>query len=383
MKYIIFTCILFFLAPGVMAYGTPGIIFISHVYQDQLMYYDETKGNLVSYNTQTQNQQPLTQISPNEQTLYQKATQDRNLFSQEETSQAPLRQIYFNKTLDKALIYGNNVPFDSYPFFNPNSQADRLWWIYDLETSEATPLDDNLTAVNWYSEDEIIYVFNDSEVSVAPASNPSDFEVLTVTVGNSVDPSKPIQANDRHQLIPFEDGYFIGQEGNFSFHSTSGTAQALPSQDRFVIYTQEEIQVMNWQGDVISTITDIDPIQKALVIDSNTIAVLFQDGTTETYTPEGTSQPLSISEDAIENIFYSNADTPHILTISQSDTLYLYNTDTQENINTIRDSSPKESELSPEQPSSGPETSSQIWLAIAGIILLIGAGGIAWFTRKK
>lgn len=359
--------------------------FFSYYYEDQLMYYDPISGSIIEYNLKQNNTINTYNIFLSEEEAFQILTNES--ISQEWQGEDIIQNIIFARNNKKALLYTKNILLpqinQTYPFYNPNTSEENLWWIYDFNTNDAIPLSPRFTSVGWYSDNQIIYVFDNTEIAVAPIDTLGDFRVLSQDIPAPVDPLRPIIANSERQLIPLETGYLIGNRGEFRFYPSSGQAQALTSHEKFLVHSSTQIDILDWKGNRVERLVNLKPLMKAQMVSNDTLLILFEDGTVVKYSLNGVTEVLSISEGFIDDMFYADANDPSLSLIVQQGEVFVYDSSTNQIENTIfGDSEALESQRLERQ---SKNTNSPL-VIIGGMIVLIasfGYGLMMWKRRKK
>ena len=360
----------------------------SFVENETLLYYNEAEGSINQVTLPSQISTPILDSIPSPRDTFEFFSQNNLIDQRSITFDSPL-QVQFASNQKRFLIYALNESFDigteSYPFWNSEVQQEALWWIYDINEQRATPLSARFTSVGWYSDTEIIYVFDDREVAVAPINDLGNFRVLTDQVPASSTPNKPIIASRERQLIPLQDGYLIGNRGEFTMYRTSGEAQALASQDTFLIHTATDITILDWNGTVITTLKNLRPLAKALLTSSDSILLLFESGEILLYSFDGTIQQTDILQDFVDDIMFADMNTPSQVLLIQSGNVVVYDVTQNQIDSVIQDDpeSPLDITSNTQRLQRTTTTSVSQILFIGGGVIIVGLIGLGLFIWKK
>ncbi len=298
----------------VQAFGLPEILFPSNVANNEVLVFNPISGYLEKKSVVNNSAQRLSQISPTGISLYRQSERSRS-------SEIAILEVISSPDQSKVLVKATNESFQdsfsNYPFYNQSNASEELWWIYDTELEEVIELSSNFDLVSWYSNEQIIYTFDNREVSIATVSNLDSFETLS-TLPQPVDSDKMIVGNSTNQIIPLERGYLVGSNGEYTFLETLGEAFALPEQDSFVIVLGRNIERYDWRGNLIEVLETPLSIYQALYNGDDTYSVLHESGDLVIYNSEE-DRSNQVSTSQIRNIRYANKDNAsEILLISDS-----------------------------------------------------------------
>ena len=358
----------------------------SGINNNTVIYFNEYTGNVIEHSLEDNSTVILLSLPSAGDVLGQELTDEDSSFDRFEILP---QQINVSQNHDYILFQFNNIDLGSnYDFYSEDSSKEYLWWIYNRQKEDFTQLSERFTSVGWYSDTKIIYVFDDREVAVAPINDLGNFRILTTEVPGSVDPSQRIIANEDHQLIPLEDGYLIGNQGSFTFHRTSGEAQALPSQDRFLIHSSTRIDILDWNGETITSLENLRPLAKALMPSEDSLILLFESGELVLYALDGSVQENVLSKDFISDVSYATVDDPSEIVIVQSGNVFVFNAVRNQIQSVIQDTPDSPIEISTDAPRLqriGAESFSSIGLFVIGVFLIISMilGLFLWKKRKS
>lgn len=281
------------------------------------------------------------------------------------------------------LIYTDNISYPKYnaPFFEPAQKSpDKRWWVYDVNTEEKKILNEKTGLATWYSEKEIIYVFDNKDISVAPVNNLNSFKTLYSPLPSNIDTNKVIVANTKHQIVPLKDGYIIGNNNKFKYiENNEYNIVANPNLDIFLEYNNNQVKILDWSG-VTKLVLENIIIQNAVILNNTEFIVLLQNGQLVKYNLQKKELARIAIEPAITDI-YSIGESDNSLLVQQDNEISLYNINTKEkgvllSTNTPAPTTPVE----PEPNSNG----SNILLLVGGILFLVaGVGVLIWKLRKR
>ncbi len=177
----------------------------SNEVDDTLLYFNEYSGDITSYNLNTAESTILLTLPGGEFQL----TRDQEVDFSELAG-----PIYFSPDNSKMLIFApTSTPLGytaEYPFQISGKDDDHQWWIYDFKTNQPQVLSSDFSHVGWNSDQEIVYVFQNREVAIAPISDLANFRVIDLSLNKTVDISQSIIVQDPSRyVIPLMEEFAI------------------------------------------------------------------------------------------------------------------------------------------------------------------------------
>ncbi len=341
--------------------------------------------NYFLYNTYSQNNEIL-YFDKYDGTIYK---QDLSNGSKETIfdlipSDTDIVQISPDKT--KMLIYTSNISYPKYnaPFFDSTQKSpDKRWWIYDFNTQNKKILNAKINLATWYSENEIVYVFDNKDISIAPVNNLNDFNTLYSKLQSTVDTNKLIIANAENQIVPLKEGYIIGSNNKFKYIKNNNyNIVANPNLDIFLEYNNNQVKILDWSGNQKLVLENLS-IKNTVILNNTEFIVLLQNSQLVKYNLQKQELARVTIEPTITNI-YPIGESDNSFLIQQDNTISLYNINTKEK--GVLLSSSKDTTPNPTTPVEAETTSnnSNILLLIGGILFLVaGVGVFIWKLRRR
>ena len=332
---------------------------------DNILYFNQYDGTIVKQNIATGNEEIVFDLVPSATTSVQ-----------------------ISPDQAKMLIYTPNISYPKYqaPFFDPTQKSpDFRWWIYDFKSQQKTLLGEKINSVSWYSNSEIIYVFNNQEIAIAPIDNLSSFSTLYKKNPMNLDLNKNIISNNINQIVSLKDGYIIGSKNKFKYITSNNyKIAANPNVDFFIEYSSNLVKVINWDGLQQSTL-NLSNIIDVEVMESGFL-VLLSDGQMIKYTNQGKEEARLFLKPEVNNLYYIGLSDK--ILISQNDTVSVYNLNTKENgvdlSNIVTSTDTSLDNSSSEQAQEVSTNNSNILLLVGGIsCLVLGVGVFIWKLRKR
>lgn len=368
---IIYIIIVIFLSTSIhsLAFANDSIYskFLYNTYSknNEILYFDQYDGAIYKQNILQNSKETIFDLIP---------------------SDTDIVQISPDKT--KMLIYTSNISYPKYraPFFDESQKSpDKRWWFYNFNTQDKKILNENISLATWYSENEIIYVFDNKDISIAPISNLSNFQTLYSQLTSNVDTSKIMIANSEHQIVPLKDGYVIGNNNRFKYIKNNDyNTVANPNLDIFLEYNNNQVKILDWNG-VTKLVLENISTKNAVILNSNEFVLLLQNGQLVKYNLKKEELARITIEPTITNI-YSIGESDNSILIKQDNIISLYDMNKREKgISLSINIDDNNSNTTPESTTSvGSDNSSNIILLIGGILFLVaGVGVFFWKLRKR
>jgi hypothetical protein len=338
-------------------------LYPSFAVNNEILYFDQYAGAIVKQNVITGEKSEIFDLIPSATNL-----------------------VSISPEQSKILLYPPNISFPKYqaPFFDSSRKSpDNQWWVYDFNTTNKILLDDKINLVGWYSDNEIIYVFNNKDITVAPTNDLSKFNILYSNIPSNVDINKQIIANDNHQIIPLVDGYLVGNKKNFVYQkSTNYQISANPKLNYFLEYNNSQIKVFDWDSKQVGSIINISN-RKALLLNNDTIAILATNGNLIQYNLQGQEQS-NVSLNPIVTDIYSVDQSGNELLINQNNQIRTYNLLKKEQGTILLSTNTPTPNTDTNSETEQSNTLGNIAILIGGIVFLAGGLGLfIWKLRKR
>ncbi len=355
----------------------------SEVHDGAMMYYDEYQGEIISFDLETSQKTIRLQLPGGKLRI---ESEESAIF---DDMPGPM---YFSPDHSRMLIFAPTSPPRSYqgayPFAIDQADISQRWWIYTFETQEATLLSEDFSHVGWYSNQQIMYIYQDQEVAVTNIDQLDQFEVLQESFSGTASISQPIIANSERFIIPTSTGYIINNRGEVNTYQNQAFTQISTNinQDSVFIFGETFVDILDWNGTVTGQLSNLNPLSSVIPLSDNRLLLLLLDGNLIVYASDGTSVPVTINQQPIDSITPIDPNVPDTVLMSQGENVFVYNiTENRIQATVVQDpESPVEiSNSSGLQRVESTSISPLIIIAGSALILILIGGGLYLWKRSK
>ncbi|MFA6047409.1 MAG: hypothetical protein WCV59_01795 [Parcubacteria group bacterium] len=240
----------------------------------------------------------------------------------------------------KALILSENVlaVLQKLELYSPQRELNSLnWWIYDLDTKKATLLDKKIISIGWASNDQVVYDWDNKNISIASINDPGfkKFTKLTDITGDSDDLNLIVSSVNmgNFTVFPMKKGFYAinSSEKKATYHPLAGGIQKIISdpfeQKYFIIKSGDSIYKYTPRDGNLAATDDAFSATDLAFLNSDSLVIVDTDGKVYSYDiSTKTKLPITLTASGkVSRVFSAGNKEEFIFTIGSN--IYRENTE--------------------------------------------------------
>lgn len=196
----------------------------------------------------------------------------------------------------KALVLAENISatVQNLDFYSSEREYDSLnWWMYDFETGKTVLLDKNIISIGWGSSSEVIYNWNNKDLSGAKINDSglSDYSKLADISGdeNNISTIVSPASLDDTLIFPMQKGFYginLNRKETKHYSLASGIKKLLPntfSKNYFIIESGNSLYQFTASEEALDVVNTNFSAADFSFLAGDSLAVVGTDGKVYSY----------------------------------------------------------------------------------------------------